>query len=547
MKRKFTLIVLLAFLSFGINAQTLDNWTITTSAVTVAQETSATYVTEGTYAAKVTWTSTTSQDVNSDAFNVTEGAIYTYTLDVYDNTNAGRVRMIIVFSDGTYVYSSVYSVDQASVQTLSITDTVPTGATTAYIRLRFYDESAGWAGSATVWVDNANYNEGGANLITNAGFENWTAAPTGPVITGISSTPWSPESTETVNVSATITDDVSVAGATLYWSLTSPVTNADNGIPMAVTTGDVYGTSTAIPAQADGATVYYIIGAADGDANTTVSDEKSYTVVDPVAHTISEIQTPADIAVTDSSVYEGVKVSTTGVVYAAASKGFFIQDGDGAWNGIYVYDSQNTPTLGDEVTVSGFVKEYYNLTEINLTAYAVNSSGNALPAATVVSTLDANKEDYEGVLIQVKGATCTNADAGYGQWEVNDGSGALLIDDVMYGYTPTANVKYNVTGAATYSYGNVTLLPRDADDVQDATAINDLNKLGISVFPNPSNGVININVKNNYNLEVFDITGRVINTRTLTGNTSIELNTAGVYFLRFSNENGSHTQKLIVK
>ena len=78
-------------------------------------------------------------------------------------------------------------------------------------------------------------------------------------------------------------------------------------------------------------------------------------------------------------------------------------------------------------------------------------------------------------------------------------------------------------------------------------SITDLSAKGISVYPNPSNGVFTLNVENNFNLEVFDITGKVIKTRTLTGNTTLELNTAGVYFLRFSNEKGSVTQRVIVQ
>jgi len=58
--------------------------------------------------------------------------------------------------------------------------------------------------------------------------------------------------------------------------------------------------------------------------------------------------------------------------------------------------------------------------------------------------------------------------------------------------------------------------------------------------------VFNINVDNNYRLEVFDITGRVIDTRNLTGNTTLELDNAGIYFLRFSNDEGSYTEKVIV-
>ena len=77
--------------------------------------------------------------------------------------------------------------------------------------------------------------------------------------------------------------------------------------------------------------------------------------------------------------------------------------------------------------------------------------------------------------------------------------------------------------------------------------IEELTAKGISVYPNPSNGVFYVNVEDNFNLEVFDITGKIINTQVLSGNSTIEINTAGLYFLRFSNENGSITQRVIVQ
>ncbi|NPA68379.1 MAG: T9SS type A sorting domain-containing protein [Chlorobi bacterium] len=68
----------------------------------------------------------------------------------------------------------------------------------------------------------------------------------------------------------------------------------------------------------------------------------------------------------------------------------------------------------------------------------------------------------------------------------------------------------------------------------------------VKIYPNPSNGVFNITA-DGYNLEVFDITGRKITTRTLNGTASIKLPVSGVYFLKFSDNKGSFTQKVIVK
>ena len=543
MKRKITLIVLLAFISFGINAQPTD-WSGGPD-IDLLNETTNVHgdlnsvkmvVNSGTQA-NCTFTS-------DNEIAVTAGETFSFSCYVQTSLHV-RVRIIYDWVGASKGYGPYAGDGVEDADYVQFTDdgTVPTGATGLYIVLEAYDQT-GFVAGEIQFIDDVTFESptGTPLTVTNGDFELW---PTGPVISNISANPWSPTSSETVTVSADIIDNVSVATASLSWGLSTGV--YDQGpITMNVGTVPNYVAASDIPAQADGTTVFYVISATDGDANLTTSDEESYTVVDPVAHTISEIQTPTDILVSDASPYDGVKVTTTGIVYATASDGYYIQDGDGAWNGIFLYDDANTPAQGDAITVSGFVKEYYNLTELDVTSFANNSSGNTLYAATVVSTLDANNEDYEGVLIQVRGATCTNADAGYGEWVVDDNSGEVTIDDVMFAFTPNLNVKYNVTGPATFSYSAVKILPRDAADIQDATSINALES-GISIFPNPSKGVFNINVENNYNLEVFDITGRVLNSRTLTGNTSIELNTAGIYFLKFSDKNGSYTQKVIVQ
>ena len=178
--------------------------------------------------------------------------------------------------------------------------------------------------------------------------------------------------------------------------------------------------------------------------------------------TISDIQQ-------NSSEYEGQNVELTGIVTGTFSTGYFIQDGVGAWNGIYIYDSSNNPNIGDEITVLGEVAEYYDKTELKtITQYVVNSSGNELPNAVTITTYQVNQEMYEGVLVKVENAECTNTNLGYGEWEIDDDSGSCRIDDLMFAFSPTLGTNYDVTGIVDYSFDNFKVEPKNADDISES-------------------------------------------------------------------------------
>ena len=123
------------------------------------------------------------------------------------------------------------------------------------------------------------------------------------------------------------------------------------------------------------------------------------------------------------SPYINDSVTTSGIVTAlvksnsGADKGYYIQDGAGAWNGVYVYDSGNVPTVGDNITITAKVTEYNGMTELSyVSAFTVNSQGNTLPAATVLSAANASTEDYESVLVKVNSVNCVTSPDGYGVW-----------------------------------------------------------------------------------------------------------------------------------
>jgi hypothetical protein len=70
----------------------------------------------------------------------------------------------------------------------------------------------------------------------------------------------------------------------------------------------------------------------------------------------------------------------------------------------------------------------------------------------------------------------------------------------------------------------------------------------VSVFPNPSNGNFSITVDNDYEMSVYDITGRIIESKSvLEGNSSIDLSNqnGGVYFIRLKNDNQTKVIRIV--
>ncbi len=217
---------------------------------------------------------------------------------------------------------------------------------------------------------------------------------------------------------------------------------------------------------------------------------------DPVEATIQEIQETVDPD-GDSPLVDQI-VITSGIVTAVYDEGYWIQDGTGAWSGIYVRGDNPTVAVGDDVTVTGIVQENFGLTRINnVTDLVVASTGNALPAAEVLTTAEAGVEEFENVLIQVLAVTCTDNNLGFGEWLINDGSGDYRVDDELYDADPQLLAGYDLTGIAYYSFSNFKLFPRDAADV---VLNEDASELGLAfeaaaIGADETSGTISIEVQ----------------------------------------------------
>ncbi len=305
------------------------------------------------------------------------------------------------------------------------------------------------------FIDDPNY----ANLI-------WGGASASPVmISNVSQDPLFPVAGEPVNIEANITSGGgSITQAILHYGLSW--NNLDQQVIMS-NAGDLY--SAQIPGYGEDQTVHYRISASDGWSADSMP-EYNYYVPKIFSGTLTSIY---DIqGQSNSSPFEGQTVSTSGVVTRNFGGGYFIQNGYGDWNGVYVYDPGRNPSTGDSLVLTGMIDEYYGLTEMkDISDFYFISPNHDLPDPKHIATGDAG-EALEGVLVNVSNAVCTDANyqANYYMWTVNDGSGNLLIHNTaLFEYKPVEGESYDITGPLHYDFEEWKIEIRFVDDVKDGS------------------------------------------------------------------------------
>ena len=199
----------------------------------------------------------------------------------------------------------------------------------------------------------------------------------------------------------------------------------------------------------------------DGTAIGTILND------DPLVLRIGQIQGAGHI-----SPFVGNEVTTSGIVTAVASNGFYLQDPEGDGNratsdAIFIFTG-TAPTVvaGDGITVRGTVNEFRggndpaNLTITQLTGpvITVNSTGNALPAAILIGpdgitppteTIDDDNfavfdpendgidffESLEGMLVTVQNPVAVDSTNNFGELYTvaSDGAGNFAASNVSEG------------------------------------------------------------------------------------------------------------------
>lgn len=195
----------------------------------------------------------------------------------------------------------------------------------------------------------------------------------------------------------------------------------------------------------------YVDNGTPGAANSIAPPSTSYTIV--------ECQTVAT---------EGEQVATNGVVTAVYTNEYVIQDGTGPYSAIWVIGTG--VSQGDELDVFGELVEFFGRTQIQNTLAVLQSTANPLPAAEVLTTGAMGDEQWESVLCEATGQVA-QADAGFGNWTIDDGTGQIGVYDLGYDaigdltLTLVEGDTYRVVGPNAYDFGQFKFAPRDAADV----------------------------------------------------------------------------------
>lgn len=258
---------------------------------------------------------------------------------------------------------------------------------------------------------------------------------------------------------------------------------------------------------------------------------------------------------TDQSPLVGEMVHIMGTVSAVApGEGFFMQDANAAWSGIWVEFSDASYEgiqIGNGVSVVGEVAEVANVTSI------VSDVVEFIPpmltlAPVMVSPSDLEAEMYESVLVKVEGALASAADAGNGEWTISHAAGNMAtVNDWLYNSMPVEGHYFDVAGIVNARLDNFKLEPRMESDVKDLTltSVNPVEANTFKVYPNPFNDRITID---NYDkltrVVVSNIAGqRVIDIEYPTREIRTANLVSGIYVISLYTENGVAKSERIIK
>ena len=219
-------------------------------------------------------------------------------------------------------------------------------------------------------------------------------------------------------------------------------------------------------------------------------------------------------------------------VYAADGQehtvtGFYVTNNLWAYQSITEGDYSSTPFGG----ISGNDPDWFKLTAIGK-----NTAGQTVGTAEFYLAdyrFDNNEEDYV-----------------VDTWEWFDLSPLGAVHTISFELSSTKNNDYGMLTPAYFCIenfnGEAPLPPTPPQGIDEN------ENVAILIYPNPTNGVLNINVENlnHYNYQIFNMIGQIVMNGNIDGNEArfdMSHLEKGIYFIEIFSENQKFVEKIIVK
>jgi len=404
---------------------------------------------------------------------------------------------------------------------------------------------------------------------------------------------------------------------------------SSDSISMTNSSADIY-SGTILGIGLDSALVDYYVKATDmngtsitNPSNLSTSRYFYFVLNRPI--TIREVQySPFGNGL---SAFYNYSVTVSGVVtadtagrYSSAGNGapsssnrVIIQNGESTWSGIWLNAANTSQDIyglkkGDNVTVTGVIKEDFDVTRIDsISALTINSSGNPLPNPQVVTTgsidsLASNivaAEQWESVLIKFENVKITDVNAdgnpgpdqgsggnrNFGEIAVNDGSKSVRVDlqdgnhlyHNMWDASLAGNPSFvsvdsgatftSLSGYLYFSFSFYKLIPRMGADFVGYTPPVGIGDVDNSIpdkfvveqnYPNPFNpstvisyslpkkGLVNIKIYNSLGQEIATLVDAVQSAGIHKVNFNASKLSSGVYFYQVMSENFTQVKKMML-
>lgn len=370
-----------------------------------------------------------------------------------------------------------------------------------------------------------------------------------PVIANIRAVNYVPLANQPITIRATITDDVGVASAQLFYRDSDAVNpGAWESVAMSPIGGNIF--EGVIAAPHPQRQVDYYVQATD-TANQTVTNpgaapDAFYSIAVGLT-SIYAVQYVHPDSASQSSPLVGMVANVKGVVTAGtgqvgAPSRFVIQaqqpgpHGGYAYGGLFVFEGTATNELfrGDVVEIGGTINEYFGLTQIlphngqaiNLVAFGAELPEPARIKTRVLADYTTNGgEAWECVWVKTFASRVLTEANAFGEYNISDTGAAadsLVVDPyATLSYQPLVGDVIQVEGFMEFAFGRFRVVPIGDEFITltGATPVEDLPAVMAaggfkSVYPNPFNPSTTLNFAVNREeltqLNIYNIRGELV-------------------------------------